>query len=107
MDEASHPADVRGERRGGQVSPKAAVPGLYVGPDSEPGPLLHTLDVDGETFQVRRSRGGGTDYDWVSGRNAGYGSGSSAPADQPVEQHVDSNRSFLTMIDPATGYIAD
>ena len=84
-----------------------AVPGLYVGPDDQPGPLLHTLDVDGQTFEVRRNPRGGTDYEWVSGRNDGYGFGSSAAADLPVEHHVDSIRSFLSMIDPATGYIAD
>jgi hypothetical protein len=83
------------------------VPTLDVGPESKPGPLLYTLDVDGEVFEVRRSRSGGTNYDWVSGRNEGYGFGSSADGDLSEEHHRASIRNFLGMIDPATGYIAE
>jgi hypothetical protein len=86
----------------------AAVPGLDLGEDSRPGELLHTLEVDGEVFEVRRSRSGsGTNYDWVSGRNPGYGFGSSGRPDMPEEHHRESIRTFLGMIDPATGYIAE
>jgi hypothetical protein len=56
---------------------------------------------------MRRGRGGGTDYDWVSGPNEGYGFGSSADPALPEEQHRESIRTFLGMIDPATGYIAE
>jgi hypothetical protein len=84
-----------------------AVPGVVTGEDAEPGPLLCTLEVDDELFAVRRGRGGGTDYDWISGRNDGYGFGSSASPDRPEEEHRQSIRSFLRMIDPATGYIAE
>ncbi len=84
-----------------------AVPGVYDGPDAGPGPLVYALDVDGETFHVRRSRQGGTEYEWVSGPNRDYGFGSSESPDQPKEAHIDSVRRFLRMIDPATGYIAE
>jgi hypothetical protein len=84
-----------------------AVPGVVVGPDAEPGPLVCTLDVDGETFAVRRGRGGGTDYDWISGPNDGYGFGSSAGVGLTEEDHRRSISQFLGMIDSATGYIAE
>jgi hypothetical protein len=90
----------------GEPQPEA-VPGLDTGPDAQPGPLVHRLEVDGEVFAVRRSRSGGTDYDWVSGPNPGYGFGSSGSPDLPVEEHRRTIRGFLDMIDPATGYIAD
>jgi hypothetical protein len=89
--------DVRGE----------AVPGLDPQAGAGRGRLLHTLEVDGEVFAVRCGRGGGTDYDWTSGPNKGYGFGSSGGEDMPEEWHRESIRSFLSMIDPATGYIAE
>jgi hypothetical protein len=46
-----------------------AVPGVYTGPEGRPGPVIQTLDVDGEQFAIRRSHDGATHYDWVSGRN--------------------------------------
>ena len=72
-----------------------------------PGPALFTLDVDGERFAIRRAGDGGTAYDWLSGPNEGYGFGSSGPPNRPVEEHRDSIRVFLSMIDPDTGYIGD
>ena len=86
--------------------PDEPVPGIYVPTDADRGRLLYTLEVDGETFAVR-SRGGGVDYDWISGPNKGYGFGSSGGTDQSREAHEESIRAFLGMIDPATGYIAD
>jgi hypothetical protein len=83
------------------------VPGLDIAPDSLPGPLVYALEVDGELFEVRRGRPGGTDYNWLTGPNKGYGFGSSASADLPEEHHRASIRSFLSMIDPRTGYIGD
>ena len=85
----------------------AAVPGRYPGQEGWPGPALRALEVDGERFVLRRSHDGGTHYDWVSGRNADYGFSSSSGPDRPDEEHRDSIRTFLTMIDPATGYIAE
>jgi hypothetical protein len=84
-----------------------AVPSVYRGTAGMPGPVLFTLDVDGERFAIRRSGGGGTAYDWVSGPNQGYGFGSSGPPDRPAEEHEESIRAFLAMIDPKTGYIGD
>ena len=83
------------------------VPGLDTGPDAEPGPLVRTIEVDGQVFAVRRGHGGGTDYDWTNGPNEGYGFGSTVSPDLPEDQHRDGIRGFLAMIDPATGFIAD
>jgi len=84
-----------------------AVPAVYRGTEGGPGPVLFTLDVDGERFAIRRAGGGGTAYDWLSGPNKGYGFGSSGTPDRPVEGHRESVRVFLAMIDPNTGYIGD
>jgi len=91
---------------GSADSHEEPVPGLDVGPDANPGVLLFTMEVDGEVFAVR-SRGGGTDYDWISGPNKGYGFGSNMGPHLPEEEHRRSIRSFLDLIDPATGYIAE
>ena len=88
------------------TGPEEAVPGIYVPADADRGRLLYTLEVDGQTFSVR-SRDGGFDYDWISGANEGYGFGSSGGIEDSREAHEESIRSFLGMIDPATGYIAD
>ena len=69
--------------------------------------MLLTLDVDGERFAIRRVGDGGTAYDWLSGPNKGYGFGSSAPPNQAMEEHRESIRTFLAMIDPNTGYIGN
>ena len=92
---------------GGDGDGPPAVPAVYRGTEGSPGPVLFTLDVDGERFALRRAADGGTAYDWVSGPNEGYGFGSSGIADQSVEEHRDSIRAFLAMIDPDTGYIGD
>ena len=65
--------------------------------------MLFTLDVNGERFAIRQADDGGTAYDWLSGPNEGYGFGSSGTPDQPVEEHRESIRAFLAMIDPDTG----
>ena len=83
-----------------------AVPAAYRGTEGRPGPVLFTLDVDGERFAIRRF-GGSTVYDWLSGPNKGYGFGSSGPPNRSVEEHRESIRVFLAMIDPDTGYIGD
>jgi hypothetical protein len=81
-----------------------AIPAVHRGTEGRPGPVLFTLDVDGERFAIRRA-GGGTAYDWVSGPNQGYGFGSSGSPDRPAQEHRESIRAFLAMIDPSTGYI--
>ena len=82
-----------------------AVPSVCRGAAGDPGPVLFTLDVDGERFAVRRTGGGGTAYDWLSGPNRDYGFGSSGAPDRPVTDHRESIRGFLAMVDPDTGYI--
>ena len=86
-----------------------AVPAVYRGTEGRPGPVLFTLDVDGERFAIRRAAWGqrGTDYDWLSGPNEGYGFSSSGTSNRSVEEHRESIRTFLAMIDPNTGYIED
>ena len=82
------------------------VPALYRGTDGIPGPVLFTLVVDGERFAIRRT-GDGTAYDWLSGPNKGYGFASGGTPNRSVEEHRESIRVFLSMIDPNTGYIRD
>lgn len=86
-----------------------AVPAVYPGTAGSPGPVLLTLDVDGERFAIRRAGWGqdGTAYEWLSGPNEGYGFGSSGTPNRPVEEHRQHIRAFLAMIDPDTGYIGD
>jgi hypothetical protein len=83
-----------------------AVPAVYRG-EGRPGLVLFTLDVDGERFAVRQAGDSGTVYDWLSGPNQGYGFGSSGIPDRSVEEHQESIRGFLAMIDPNTGYIGE
>ncbi|MDT7544676.1 MAG: hypothetical protein QOE99_786 [Actinomycetota bacterium] len=83
-----------------------AVPGVVPDAASKRGRLLYSLDVDGEVFAVR-SHNDGTDYDWVSGPNKDYGFGTSGGQNMSEDWHRESIRNFLSMIDPATGYIAD
>lgn len=92
---------------GGDGRDGPAVPGVYHGAEGRPGPVVVTLEVDGELFAVRRAGDGGTSYDWLSGPNDGYGFGSSATPDRSMEAHRRSIRTFLAQIDPATGYIGD
>ena len=86
-----------------------AVPAEYRGTEGRPGPVVFTLEVDGERFAVRRAAWGqaGTDYDWLSGPNKGYGFGSSGTPDRPAQEHQEEIRVFLAMINPETGYIGD
>ena len=56
---------------------------------------------------IRQAGDGGTAYDWLSGPNKDYGFGSSGTPSRPVEEHRESIRAFLAMIDPNTGYIGD
>lgn len=91
------------EDAGGGPDPDA-VPAVQ--PDAVREPVLFTLEVDGERFAVRRSTGGGTDYDWLTGPNAGYGFGETGPVRSP-DEHREAIRSFLRQVDPATGFIGD
>jgi hypothetical protein len=82
------------------------VPAVYRGAEGRPGAALFTLVVDGERFAIRRA-GDGTAYDWLSGPNKGYGFASGGAPNRPVEEHRESIRVFLAMIDPNTGFIRD
>ena len=92
---------------GGDCEDPSAVPAVYRGTVGTPGPVLFTLEVDGERFAVREFGDGGTAYDWLSGPNKGYGFASSGTANRSAEEHRESIRVFLAMIDPSTGYIGD
>lgn len=64
--------------------------------------------VDGETFEVTAGPDG-IDFSWASGPNPGYGfgsswSGDSPPTDAQIRPMIDS---FLSQIDPETGYISE
>ncbi len=85
------------------------VPAVYRGTEGKPGPVLFTLDVDGERFAISRAawRQAGTSYEWLSGPNKGYGFGSSGKPVGPVEEHREHIRAFLAVIDPDTGYMGD
>jgi hypothetical protein len=92
--------------RSGSDDPHA-LPDVYRGTAGKPGPISFTLDVDGERFAIRQGGYGGTSYDWLSGPNKGYGFASSGPPNRSVEEHEESIRVFLAMIDPNTGHIGD
>jgi hypothetical protein len=92
---------------GGDGDGLPAVPAVYRGAEGRPGPVLFILDVDGERFAIRRAADGGTAYDWLSGPNEGYGFGSSGTQNRSMEEHQESIRVFLAMINPNTGYIGD
>jgi len=92
---------------GGECDGPPAVPAVYRGTEGRPGPVLFTLDVDGQRFAVRELGDGGTAYDWLSGPNKGYGFASSGTPNRSAEEHQEHIRVFLAMIDPSTGYIGD
>jgi hypothetical protein len=92
---------------GGQDAGWAAVPGVDLAADERLRPVLFIIDVDGERFAVRQVADGGWSYDWLSGPNHGYGFSTSGPPISSNEDHREAIRTFLNMIDPATGYIAD
>ena len=87
----------------GEGSDRAAIPGIASAEDAEPAAQL---ECDGETFELRPDKFGGTHYAWLNGPNPGYGFSMSPTADD-VEQHQLNIRSFLSMVDPRTGYIED
>ena len=95
-------ADHDAHRRGGGWVPLPAV-----APDADVRPGSISIDVDGERFAVRQTAEGGWAYEWLSGPNPGYGFATSGPLISTVEEHRTAIRSFLSMIDPATGYIGD
>ena len=67
-----------------------------------------TFKVGDETFVVQRDADGSYHYDWVTGRNAGYGFsvGSGTDFERTDEEHLAEIREFLREIDPDTGYLS-
>jgi hypothetical protein len=88
------------QREGGDW---AAVPSIA--PEAVAAPATQ-LECDGEIFELRPDEFGGTHYTWASGQNPGYGF-SVSPTPTDMEQHQTNIRSFLSMIDPTTGYIEE
>lgn len=82
----------------------AALPGIA--PEEAAAPAAE-LECDGEIFELRPDGFGGTHYTWLSGPNTGYGFSTSPTVHDDIEQHRANIRSFLSMIDPATGYIEE
>jgi len=89
----------------GAVDP-FAIPALYPQQQGESVPAI-VLNVDGEVFELRPDETRGTGYSWSTGPNPGYGFGSSPTLDYSLDDHRNSIRSFLAMVDPTTGYIED
>jgi hypothetical protein len=90
----------------GEADPDAA-PAVLPPTGGEADVTSLTLEVDGEMFAIRPGEFGGTNYTWLSGPNPGYGFSQSPTPDLSVDEHRTSIRTFLSMVDPATGYIED
>ncbi|MGN9775373.1 hypothetical protein ACTMS0_06300 [Micromonospora sp. H33] len=73
--------------------------------DDQP-PVMVT--VDGQDFRIReRAEEPGTyDFDWLNGPHD-YGFGISGGSAMSLPEMKEAIRTFLAMIDPATGYIED
>ena len=82
----------------------AAVPGIAPG---EVAAAASQIECDGEIFEGRADKFGGTRYTWVTGPNPGYGFSVSPTPDDDFAQHRTDIQSFLVMIDPKTGYIGE
>lgn len=70
-----------------------------------------TLEVGGQVFRVtQRPDGKSYDYEWLNGKNPGYGfTATMSSGDQPVphRRHERAIVDFLSSIDPSTGYVAE
>lgn len=97
------------DERYGRGSGDAARPGVAPA-QPRTGPVT-TVEVDGEVFELTSGpQPGSHHYTWVSGPNDGYGfsqSGGSSRQTLSADEHRESIRGFLAMIDPQTGYIGD
>jgi hypothetical protein len=65
--------------------------------------------VDGEVFDVTtdEDRPGYYHYEWISGPNRGYGFAEQSSDGRPstMVDHEEAIRSFLSQVDPETGFI--
>lgn len=73
--------------------PEDAVPG--VDRSSRSSPVLFTVDVDGETFAVRRALDGGTDYECISNPTLDRGFGTSDAPERSEDEHRSDLLEFL------------
>jgi hypothetical protein len=100
-------------RKGGDWAPLSALP--ETDPEEDAAPVMRR-SCDGETFELRPERSGGTHCTRLSGPNPGYGFTTSpiievtgvttSSREKPdIEQHRTSIRNSLSMIDPESGYI--
>ena len=87
----------------GRWVPLAALPDTA--PEQEGAPATR-LWCEGEAFELRPDGSGGTHYTWLSGPNPGYGFTASPTVDD-IGHHRTNIRSFLSMVDPETGYVED
>ena len=90
------------QQEGGGWAALSALPGVT---PEDSAPAMR-LSCDGEYFELRPDSSGGTHYTWLSGPNAGYGF-TVSPTIDDLDQHRTNIRSFLSMIDPETGYIEE
>jgi hypothetical protein len=65
---------------------KANQPGLIFTAGACPLDGRGQVIAPGERFAIRRAGGGGTDHDWLSGPNKGYGFGSSGTPNRSMEE---------------------
>ena len=67
------------------------------------------VTVDGEAFDVTAhpDHPGHYHYEWISGPNPGYGFSEQSSDGRPstMADHEGAIRSFLSQVDPETGYI--
>lgn len=82
----------------------SALPG-WAPVSDRPASEERTVEIDGETFALRPDGSGGTHYDWVSGPNPDYGFTVSPTFEGTLEEHQACIRSFLSQVDPVTGFI--
>jgi hypothetical protein len=104
-------AHVEGVRR--RPEPSGGAKGeCHAGPCADPAPGFHPIElvVDGEKFLVtRRADSSGTyDFAWISHpASYGFSIGTNADWHPDRAELVKQIRSFLTDIDPKTGYLRD
>ena len=84
----------------------AAFPGADPTSEGRDEEATSTVEVDGEIFELQPDGFRGTHYTWLSGPNPGYGF-SMSPTPDLTEEHEANIRSFLSMVDPTTGFIED
>ncbi|WP_130509533.1 hypothetical protein [Krasilnikovia cinnamomea] len=67
------------------------------------------VDVDGEVFEIVSwsDRPGHYNYNWISGKNPGYGFGGvrSGGVEATLDEHIINIREFLAGVDPETGFM--